>query len=427
MGDPDDLIEVEETGATRSLGATALARMQSRAGRYKLLAGPPEVVILTQHNDAPVAPARVCALAGPVRSAGALCDVLSFLRHTGWRGELVVATDEATRSIYVDEGYVVAAQSTLPRERLGEVLCRHGILSREQVDQCGAKAVETGLLFGEMAVKLDWITRERLFAFMAVQTQEIFFGALAASQGTFYFLEGYDDAELSSRHSLGIAGLVREGIQRMHEIRHFVARIPTEHHIPMRTAMVAPAEIEGRSVYDAIDGERSVAGICRTVSAGEFEVTRALFRLVQSGHVVIKPPRLGPRATVEVFNETIAFILRELDAVDQGDSVRTQLASYLAKRPRTRELLHGAGPSDDGRMDAARVEENIGRAPAAAAAEVLSKELYDYASYAMFLARPQLRRLEGARKPRFSMRVSAMLEPIAPKGQERPGPVPGGR
>jgi hypothetical protein len=426
MGESDDLLEVEESGAARALGTTALARLQSRAGQYHVLAGPPELVMLAQHNEPPAPPARVCALAGPVRSAGALCDILSFLSHTGWRGELVVASEEATRSIYVDEGYVLAAQSTLPRERLGEVLCHQGVLTREQVDDCGAKAIESGLRFGEMAVKLDWVTRERLFGFMGVQTQEIVFGALRASQGTFYFLEGFDDAELSSRHSLSITILVREGIQRMHEIRHFVTRIPSEQHVPMRTAMVAPGDIDARNIYEAIDGERSVAGICRVVGAGEFEVTRALFRFTQSGHVVIKPPRLTLRAMVEVFNETIAFILRELDAVDQGDVVRSQLALHLAKRPKTRELLQGAGPADDGRMDPARVETNLTRVPPAVASEMLARELYDYASYAMFLARPQLRRMEerGGRKPRFSIRVSAMLEPIAPRPPERPEPAP---
>lgn len=371
---------------------------------------------MRQDGDA----SRPCLVGGEVRSPGILCDILSFIARCGWRGELFVFGGVDQRSIYFDQGQVVGARSTVVRERLGEVLYRHGVLTREQVEQCSSATIEGRVRFGEAAVKLGFVTRERLFRLMARHVEEIVFGVLMVDEGTYYFLEGFDDASLSSLEKLGVGDLLREGVRRVHETRFFRARIPSEQHVPYRVAGHAPPSPDPLGVYGAIDGERSVADLCHTLRQGEFEVTRALFQLVQGGSVAVRPPRVAPREAVNIFNEATALVLRELDALDHGDSVRTQLASFVASRPDLGRVLSGAGPADDGTLDAARVEQNVTLAGGGSLAEqALAAQLYEYASYALFLARPHLHRVETApvsSRPRVSLRVTTMLEPIAPEG-----------
>jgi hypothetical protein len=150
---------------------------------------------------------------------------------------------------------------------------------------------------------------------------------------------------------------------------------------------------------------------------GEFEVTRAIFHLVQTGHAEIRAPRLTPTEVVDVYNDAIALLLRELDAMDEGDAIREQLAAFAAKPPYT-FLFAGAGPSDDGTLDAARIAANIvGKDAPPDAAAKLASWLHEYASYALFLARPHLRRVadaQNAQKGRVSTRVTEMLHTIAP-------------
>jgi hypothetical protein len=146
--------------------------------------------------------------------------------------------------------------------------------------------------------------------------------------------------------------------------------------------------------------------------------------------VIIKPPRLTAKDAVEVCNQAAGLILRELDAMDSGDTVREQLASFAAKGDVYPVLLAGAGPADDGTFDAARVADNVLRINTRDGADaMLSHWLYEYASYALFVARPHLHRGQAAREPgteetslskRLSQRVSAVLEPIAP-----PATLPG--
>ncbi len=419
----DDLAEISATGGVTALGGRASMRLQAHSGQFHVAPSPPEVVVLRRRRT-PDKPLRACTLSGQIASAGALCDVLSFIGHAGWRGELVVREDGSSRSIFFDQGYVVSAQSDVVRERLGEVLYRHGVLTRDQVTAAGDASADGKMRFGEAAVKLGMITREKLFELMSRQTEEIFYGMLLVSGGMFYFLDGYEDGELSSRHRLMPSALVRDGIRRMHEMKYFRARIPSELHVPLLVPERAIAD--AGPAYAAIDGVRTVADICRVVGESEFDVTRTLFQLVQSGHVVVRAPRLDVRSSVDVFNRAVSLILRELDAMDVGDAVREHLATFAASKPRLATLLAGAGPADDGTLAADRIAANVEKLGGPAEHDLISY-LYEYASYALFLARPHVRRSRDARGaaadgPRLSSRVSAILEPIAPETTRKPTP-----
>ncbi len=419
----DDLVEIAVSGEARAVGARAARRLQARAGAFELLPSPAHYVVMKQTVDG-AADARSYLLSGEIRSAGVLCDFLSFVAHTGWRGEFLVRDpdDGTSRSIFFEDGSVVAAQSTAKSERLGEVLYRYGVLTREQVIQCSDASADGSLRFGEAAVKLRFLTREDLFAHMSRQTEEVVYGMLLASRGMFYFLDGFDEGQLSWRQPLSISTLVREGIRRMHETKYFRARIPSDNHIPVRVPNRQPPDGDSVGVYAAIDGHRSIAELGRLVHAGEFEVTRAIFQLIQSGHVSVRAPLLAPRSIVDAYNQAIGLILRELDAMDEGDAVREQLVAFAVQRGMS-SMFEGAGPADDGTLDGARIEENL-TMPGWGddANQRLADSLYEYASYALFLARPHLRRRnEGkssrAPKSRLSVRVSELLEPISPQSK----------
>jgi hypothetical protein len=411
----DDLVRIDVAGVAHPVGETARVRMQGREGAFRVLPSPPHLIYMRQEG----ADSRACLLSGEIRHPGALCDVASFVGQSAQRGELVVMDRGAQRSIYFDSGHVVGARSSVSSERLGEILCQLGVLDPLQLADCQTTSASEHLRIGEAAVQLGFVTRDRLFGLVAAQTQEIFHATLLVSSGEFYFLDGFDEAELAARHRLSVATLVRDGVRRMHEERFFRARIPSSLHVPVATGS-APPEPELKLVHAAMDGARSVADLGHALGLSEFEVTRAVFQLVQAGHATIRPPRLGPRAVVEIYNGAVALLLRELDAIDQGDAVRQQLAAR-ATTTSLGPILQGAGPSDDGGLDAVRVAENIAqRRDAWAVEEALGPWLYEHASYALFLARPHLRRAherasEGTPASRVSQLVSGMLEPLAPR------------
>lgn len=362
---------------------------------------------------------RACLLLGDLGEVGTFYDVLSFLGHSRWRGELWVESDGVARSLFFDEGHVVAATSTATEDHLGAVLVRAGVLTEHQVEACLAKQAERALRFGEVAVLLGYLTHERLFAEMGRQVEAVFDAVVGARTCVFCFLLGFDETRLAFRRRHHVDALLLDAIRRIDETDRLPPRLVTTEHVPTRNLSMSPPT-DPLGVYAKIDGKLTVAELCSDSSGPGLEITKALLELLQTGHVSIAPPRIGPTRLVEVYNQAIALLLRELDAMDAGDEVRAALARF-SKEPRFANLFAGAGPADDGTFDVAAIAANAAACDdPRAAEEKLGALLYDYASYALFLARPHLDRRDAARaagdRARVSSRVAALLEPLAPSG-----------
>src|SRR5690242_380123 len=93
--------------------------------------------------------AASCVLFGEIAEPSGFYDLFSYLARAKWRGELVVQIDDVRRSLFFDEGHVVATQSGAPQERIGEVLRRAGVLNALQVDACIERQGDGSLRFGE--------------------------------------------------------------------------------------------------------------------------------------------------------------------------------------------------------------------------------------------------------------------------------------
>ncbi len=366
--------------------------------------------------------ARPRLLAGAVQEAGALHDVLSFLGRTRWRGELLVESEAERRSLFFDEGYVVGAESTAERERLGAVLCDAGVITREQVTACETQRGDRPIRFGEVAVELGILSPQALFRAMVRQIEAVFSAVLNVAPASFVFLGGFDEAFLSCRHKCKVPTLLRAAIAGVQDIRWLRARIPSSAHVVARAPDVRAPATDPDGIYAATDGRRSVGELASLTwqSPDEVGFLRALCLLVQAGHVTIEPPRLGAARIVEVYNDAIKLLLVELDAMDEGETVREHLAKFAERLP---EPLAGLTAADDGTFDAAAVATSVAAAVSPAEAEeALSSWLYDYASFALFLARPHLARRDEGRPPRdiarVSKRVEKILGMIAPSGRE---------
>ena len=102
MAEGDDL-RIDATGTVHPLGRLASQQLRARAGEWRLLAAPAEIVVAVRAGDG----SRPLRLAGEVRSPGALCDVVAMIAQGSWGGELVVHDGDSVRSIYFDRGHVI--------------------------------------------------------------------------------------------------------------------------------------------------------------------------------------------------------------------------------------------------------------------------------------------------------------------------------
>ena len=420
-----ELVRIDGTGTAHPVGKTASQRMRARQGSFRLMPGPAHLIVMRyvgedgrrDPEDGPI-----FRLAGEITANGALCDVFGLVGQAGWPGELVVLDGQTSRSIFFDRSHVIGAQSTADGERLGEVLYRYGALTGEQVEET-ARHVTADVRFGEAAVKLGFISRERLFQLMTKQTEEIVYAMLLVGDGMFYFLDTFDESRITARQSLSVNGLLMEGVRRMDETRYFRERIPSDQHVPEVLPDRSPPEDELFEVYEKIDGHRTVSEIGRLCAMGEFEVTQALFQLVQSGRILVRAPRpTGPAAIVALFNEAMSKIHSELHGIGKWGEVREQLASFATGAGIYDALFRKGGPLEDGALVIDQIVENVAVMVGPAQAEsMLAQWLYEYISFAVFVAEPFLRqhemspnaRRDGPPSQPLSKRLSTLIAPLS--------------
>ena len=356
----------------------------------------------------------VVRLAGEVTHPGALCDILALLAQTGWRGELVVFEGQISRSLLIDHGNVLGVTTSIDEERLGAVLYRFGVLSQAQY-ACITAQLESGRRFGDVAVDLGILSQEQVFNHIRKQIEEVVFSTLTIVDGTFFFLDGFDDARLPTRHAVNLNALLMDGITRIDEMRYFRQKIPSADHVPVRADVRDAPSDEYLATFQAVDGIRSIEEIGRIRGLGEFATTKQLYGLIQSKHIVIHPPRLsgGPHALVGLANEALRRVFEAVDASGKGGQVREGLASFAVGAGVYDILFRGAGPNAQGELDADRVAANsLIIAGGADPINLLKQILHEYVGFALFCAGNAIESNNEEKLMKDVSKVLGLLRPI---------------
>src|SRR5262249_13272879 len=124
-------LRIDGTGTIHPIGVAASQSLRARAGEWRLLRSPGEVVLAFPAGEG----GRMLRLAGEVRAPGALCDVVATVAQGAWGGELALYEDETARSLFFEGGQVVGATTNVPSERIGEILWRFGAITREEQER----------------------------------------------------------------------------------------------------------------------------------------------------------------------------------------------------------------------------------------------------------------------------------------------------
>ncbi len=384
---------VDPDGTLTTRGPDVEARLKSRNGEYALLPSPPELIILRRVSSM-VAGSRVL-LAGEIVERGTILEILQFIATAAWTGEFLVVDADLRRSILFDSGAVILATSNVPSERLGEVLYKHGAITRAQFDEA-LKLMGPARRLGDIVVQKGWIKPNDLYAMLQKQVEEIFYNALSMAKGTFLFARGIDVAEIPVRVNLAAPGLLMEGVQRIDEWAYFREKIPDASMIPVQVAgKEAGNDRICQKVFAAIDGKRTVEDLARVTGLGEFDATKAVFTLLQMGAAhVRKPPTAKDTliAHVEGFNEVLRDVHRAVDASGVGDEARATLSMFLQGGGAFDVLFADAGPLDDGSFDSKVLIANLDRLHTDDPTRVIQQALHDYVAFALFAAGSVLRR-----------------------------------
>ncbi len=218
-------------------------------------------------------------------------DLLNFLHQGRRTGVLLTRVSETERAIAMIDGNLAWACSTSPGERLGELLARMGLADRARIEAAlreQAKGTEHRRI-GQLLVDKGVLGAEDLHRGLRHQLVEIFLGLLVAREGSFVFLRGVDQSALPVVLSIDTQAMLLDGLRRVDEMELYRTRVPSEEVVPVATgkqpATSEEMPAEEKQALALADGVRSVADLAAASAMGEFEATKAVFRLIQAGYL----------------------------------------------------------------------------------------------------------------------------------------------
>src|SRR4051812_18380152 len=222
-------------------------------------------------------------------------DLLNFLHQSQKSGVLYSRSEGVERAMVFDDGNVSWGVSSSPAERFGEILARNGMLDREELSRAlkaQAGSGSTGRI-GEVLIERGAFAAEDLPRALRVQVVEIFLALLVARRGEFLLFGGFDRAMLPVSAGIDTEALLLDGLRRMDEMERFRARIPGSDARPRRTGKDLEKDVDvlgAREIIDLSDGMRTLGEIAARTALGEFETTKSVFKLLDTGHLSLSPP-----------------------------------------------------------------------------------------------------------------------------------------
>ncbi|MBN1655059.1 MAG: DUF4388 domain-containing protein [Deltaproteobacteria bacterium] len=413
MNDPKDRISINKDGSIRVAGEVTRHRLGQLAGNYRIVAGPPGVVILRRHEEGLADDSVRVLMSGEIIGKTTILDVINMIGNANWRGELHILGHDSYRALSFDKGVLKSASSNVSNERLGEILVSRGVLTEEQLADC-VLMVNSERKFGEITVEKGYLDRKQLFDGLRAQTEQIFNGALLEHEGTYLFLVRSVDASppVTTFH-LPVTALLMEGVQRIDEMALFRERIASGDMCPVVTdaGSKSPLVAELLPVSGSIDGNRSILEITRELGWDEYQATKTIYQLLKKGYLEVRAAQGVDRdaviGLVVQFNE----VLREIFSVVQkhGGLKDTRNTLTIWTHSSGYAEYFGDEVEPDGSIDPQRVAKAIQHIKIERPLETLHQALHELVSFAMFAAAPTLpRQAELALAKQVNQRIESI-------------------
>lgn len=219
-----------------------------------------------------------------------IADILQLLCLEQKNGVLRVTSGKNEVKVFFEMGDIVYASESQKDDRLGYLLKSEGIISDEQLKKCLALAKVRNQALGEILVKKEYISPERLKNFSHKQVEEIVWDLFFWEKGDFEYVDDsfHFEEELVTR--LHTMEFILEALRRVDEVSVLKKQIPSDKLIFKMSDRVQDKENitfnpDEWRIISLIDGIRTVRQVISESGYGEFAVYKILYSLVSSGFI----------------------------------------------------------------------------------------------------------------------------------------------
>ena len=252
-----------------------------------------------------------------------LPELLIQLRRSVSTGILSVEFEGTRKAIYFHNGRVVFATSNSPNDRLGETLLRLGKISVEEYE-LSLQQISHGRRQGKVLIEMGAMAPQDLWEGVETQVREIVFSLFEWSAGDFVF----ESTTLPQKEKVTVSfdplRLVLEGLRRIDPEGALKGRYPDPGLILECIKDVDQGGLEPfeKHILAVVDGQRSVAEICRESEIGDGETQKTLYALFCAGFLRVRGRKIRTvgepvgrdvsESALSAYNSMYAYIYRYL-------------------------------------------------------------------------------------------------------------------
>ncbi|MDF1579459.1 MAG: DUF4388 domain-containing protein [Desulfuromonadales bacterium] len=289
-----------------------------------------------------------------------IVDILSFLNMFRKTGVLRVLLPGGEKAIYLQQGEIVAASSTLLAENLGDCLCELGKVERETLLRM-RKRHRSEQTLGKELVAAGLIESKDLWQAARYLVEKIVYDLFTHPGGGFSFVAAVLPGAELTKLSMSTQNMIMEGLRRTDEAELFRRRIPSfdMQAIVDLDRLDELAGGEATIARLAAEGKVTVRDILRRVGMGEFEALRILHQLIEKNCITLEDaPSVDIGGVcgevVQLYNGVLALLTRRL--LDLDVDVTREVHQFLRALPQPYAHVFGdLEPARDGMFDAARL------------------------------------------------------------------------
>ena len=332
-------------------------------------------------------------------------DVLSLVHSIGQEGELVFSLPDATKRLFLRNGNIVFASSTLLDDRLGEMLLAQGRLDRTTF-KSASDETSPAKKFGRVLIERGILTAHDLYDAVRDQIEGIVHSLFNYTDGTFFFSAQPLALSNPIRLPHPMAHYILEGVRLNDELRASLESVSDRLIVLRKTGKpLEEANAEGhpgmlRDVAALIDGIAPVWQILARSTWSEVNTMLALARLLKA-KIIERVPAAETKAPLaeapvippeQQVAEVSAFLREVSGAIAKHGGDVSSLAEYFdAVKPDFRGIYAGIMLQQDGSIDGKIIAYNVRRAGVTSEGMRLLREaLQDLLEFTLWVAADQL-------------------------------------
>ena len=212
----------------------------------------------------------------------ALPEMLAIIDRTRVTGVIRAVHGQFTKSIDLDNGYVVHATSSDIGDSLGSFLRRSGQLTEEQFHGVMQRRAEGSFRLGEVLIDSGLLTPAKVYQAIREHIEGILWSLFSWEEGEVTFALGALDPTDRVRIQIPLRQVIVQGIKRATNAKTIVSRmggkeVVFQHSFRLEDLIELAVDGEEYALLTRVDGKRSLYELCTGGPVVAAEAARLLY------------------------------------------------------------------------------------------------------------------------------------------------------